>query len=92
MLLMMPFPGKEQRFLVCSLVNQFQNCVSFIGDERSLDYGYSPTIPILGESLATGGFVRWYIRRMNMVSFYVRPFTIDRSSRSSFERIIRIRK
>jgi hypothetical protein len=43
---------------------------------NNVDYGYSSTVPVLGEPLSTGGFVRWYLHRMNMVSFYVRLFNI----------------
>ncbi|KAF8221557.1 hypothetical protein L208DRAFT_1327277 [Tricholoma matsutake] len=36
---------------------------------KILDYGFNCTVPVEGETLRTGAFLRWYLRRLHMVSF-----------------------
>ncbi len=38
------------------------------------DYGYGTTIPIPGEKLSKGWFLRWYIRKLHILAFSVRSY------------------
>lgn len=63
--------GKGRRYLVglLPIVNMRHSYVIY-----DVDYGHSCTVPIAGETLSEGQFLRWFFHRLYMVSFRVRPF------------------
>ena len=53
-----------------NLVNNPNN--TFTDLPRRLDYARPGTIPVEGETLATGGFMRWLKKQVDMLCFEVR--------------------
>lgn len=47
-----------------------------VSTSQNVDYGRPTTIPAPGETLNMGSFMRWYMRRLIVLSFKVRFYTL----------------
>jgi hypothetical protein len=65
------YQGKKPRLSV-RVVELLLTRTNHSSDTYYIDYAYDCTIPVSGETLTAGRFLRWYSRRMNIVGSYVR--------------------